>query len=196
MAETPKYLYTFLGSAANHPVRRRLFEKASKKGFLRDTSTARPYVKMERKEKEDFRRFYADTIYAGSFVLCPRGSGSSSFRLFEAMQCGRVPVILSDEWVAPRGPDWEKIAVRLHYSQIDKLEDILGRTEPLAQEMGRMARKAWERYFSPSESFQYMVEELLDLRRARLGASMNFSRRELVRLMSPTHLKGMLRTYL
>jgi hypothetical protein len=194
ISETPKYLYTFIGSAANHLVRRRLIEMTSRRGFVRDTSLMRPVGEMEQKEKKDFRRFYADMIYAGSFVLCPRGCGTSSFRLFESMQCGRVPVILSDEWVAPRGPDWDKFAVRLRENQIDKLEEILGKIEPRAREMGCMARAAWERYFSPSESFQYVVEELLDLHRARSGTS-GFSYREVVRLMSWLHLKGMLRTF-
>lgn len=35
------------------------------------------------------------------FVLCPRGGGLSSYRVFEAIQCERVPVIFADTWSAP-----------------------------------------------------------------------------------------------
>jgi hypothetical protein len=36
---------------------------------------------------------------------CPAGIGPATYRLFEAMELGRVPVILSDEWVPRKGLD-------------------------------------------------------------------------------------------
>jgi hypothetical protein len=43
----------------------------------------------------DFLTNYAKLIYASKFILCPRGNGISSYRLFETLEAGRVPVILS-----------------------------------------------------------------------------------------------------
>ncbi|MEN9841279.1 MAG: hypothetical protein RL376_1079, partial [Verrucomicrobiota bacterium] len=55
---------------------------------------------------------YADDIARSRFVLCPRGNGLGSIRFFETLQAGRVPVLLSDRWVLPAGPDWSACVVR------------------------------------------------------------------------------------
>ena len=49
----------------------------------------------------DAKRTDADFIRRTRFVLCPRGQGVSSIRLFEVMKSGRVPVIISDAFVPP-----------------------------------------------------------------------------------------------
>lgn len=189
--EKAKYLCSFVGSAATHPVRERLLERAPHGSFMRNTQGGKAYGEMSRTERTQFRREYADVTYASSFVLCPRGGGSSSFRLFEAMQCGRAPVILADNWVPPRGPDWGTFSLRLPESAIGGLEARLRSMEPHAREMGRMAREAWSKYFCPEASFDYLVQELLALHRVRSRA---VAWHELRHLLAPRHLKGMLRT--
>ena len=47
------------------------------------------------------------------FALCPRGYGPTSYRLYEALRCGVVPVYVSDRhWLPwPHLIDWQAIAV-------------------------------------------------------------------------------------
>lgn len=57
--------------------------------------------------KEAFARHLAATTY----VLCPRGAENFSFRAYEALRFGRVPVIVDSDMVLPAQIDWEKLAV-------------------------------------------------------------------------------------
>ena len=50
------------------------------------------------------RERFRSVMGRSRFVLCPRGKGTSSIRLYEALAYGCVPVIISDDWVAPAGP--------------------------------------------------------------------------------------------
>lgn len=92
---------------------------------------------------------YAKVLLRSKFVLCPRGKGVASYRLFETMQAARVPVIISDGWVEPEGCEWEKISIRVNERDIKKIPNILKTYESNSIEMGRLARKIWEERFSP-----------------------------------------------
>ena len=97
---------------------------------------------------KDYRQRYWSIMARSQFVLCPRGYGSSSFRLFEAMQCGRAPVIVSDAWVPPAGPDWSAFSLRIPERKLAQIPQILAQHEDEAARMGELARKAWQQWFS------------------------------------------------
>ena len=61
------------------------------------------------------------------FTLCPRGYGKTSFRLYEAMWMGSVPVyIYDDPWLPYTDKlDWSKFCVLCHRSEIPTLYDRL-----------------------------------------------------------------------
>ncbi len=101
------------------------------------------------------------------FVLCPRGRATVSIRLFETMELGRVPVILSDEWVPPDGPDWPGCSLRVPERRVGGLPALLRSCEPNAEEMGRQARAAWEQWFSPQMRVARTVSYAEDLLRGR-----------------------------
>ena len=71
------------------------------------------------------RARYVGSIKDSAFVLCPRGGGTSTFRLFETMMLGRVPVILSDQWVPRVGPDWESFSLRVMERDVSKVPRLL-----------------------------------------------------------------------
>ena len=110
------------------------------------------------------RRHFAETLYRSKFVLCPRGRGSSSIRLYEALAAGRVPVILSDAWVPPAGPAWDRISVRWPERRVDGLIEHLEELEPRAAAMGLEARAAFEAWFAPDMTFHRIVDLLEECR--------------------------------
>jgi hypothetical protein len=44
---------------------------------------------------------YCDCIGSTLFSICPRGHGTSSFRFYESIMLGAIPVVLSDDFVPP-----------------------------------------------------------------------------------------------
>ena len=116
---------------------------------------------------EAARRDYARTLARSKFVLCPRGSGPSSFRLFEALRAGRVPVILSDEWVEPAGPNWTACSLRVPERRAAELPVLLEAAEPRWPAMAAAAREVWSDWFADDVLFHRTAEACLDLRRRR-----------------------------
>ena len=98
----PDLLYSFVGSPTH----------ACRKALL-DLTGARSHVEVVEgflfwdPSSRDFelrRRRFAEILLRSTFVLCPRGNGTASIRLFETLAAGRVPVILADSWVPPAAP--------------------------------------------------------------------------------------------
>ena len=91
-------------------------------------------------------------------MLCPSGVSPSTVRLFEVMKTGRVPVIISDEWVPPEGPDWASFSVRVPESELETIPALLERLKGSARGMGEVGRRAWEDWFSDDVAFHRTVE--------------------------------------
>lgn len=106
---------------------------------------------------------YAELLVDSKFILCPKGIGTSSIRLFEVLKAGRVPVIISDNWVPPKGPDWHNIAVFVPEHATDQIPRLLEMEEHQWEQKARAARAAWEQYFSPDVVLNYMIEQILEL---------------------------------
>lgn len=139
----PQLLFSFRGSTSAE-VRRRIFAANFPD---KDIAVQQTFAWFNHTEEE--KREYLQEMLNSKFVLCPRGLSTVSIRLFETMELGRVPVILSDEWVEPDGPSWPECSIRVSESKISELPVILRSYEPQAAEMGRQARVAWEQWFSP-----------------------------------------------
>lgn len=164
----PRWLYAFLGDAIGIPVRERILALQHPRGLVRDTG--RDPANQEGQSSATYDRFhreFADVLVDSAFVLCPRGAGVSTFRLFETMKAGRVPVILSDDWVAPDGPDWPSFALIVAERDVPRIPEILEAAEPRSAAMGRRARAQWDTWFSESVSFHRMVEWCLSIQRQR-----------------------------
>lgn len=144
----PTELMSFVGSRSSK-VRHGILDRyASAHPAVIDTDTFNSWTST-RKERTRQRRTFERALVAGLFTLCPHGLGTTSLRLYEAMQAGRCPVILADRWVEDFGVDWS-FALRVAERDHDRLEEILGavpRGEAL--ERGAEGRRQWEAVYSP-----------------------------------------------
>jgi len=160
------YLFSFMGSVRNAPVRAKLASLHHGRSFFQNTEQDFVRIlnrKMDRRERFDYDRRYAELTKASKFVLCPRGLSASSIRLFETMRMGRVPVILADDWVPPIGPEWDEFAIRIREHDFARVPEVLEDRESEAVEMGELARQAWDRWFSEEVLFHHLVELCLDI---------------------------------
>lgn len=164
-----KYLFAFLGSADTHPVRQQLMNLKHARGLVEDTSDRAYRIRWEgtEEEKRRFRERYGDVTRQSKFVLCPRGKATSSKRVFETMQTGCVPVIISDEWVPPAGPDWDAFSLRVAEKAVEGIPQLLEKWEEHAAHMGKTAREEWKRWYSDEVSFHRIIESCLDIQKSR-----------------------------
>jgi hypothetical protein len=72
------------------------------------------------------------------FALCPRGGGLSSYRFFEAIQCGSIPVLFADDVALPY-PDlcWDHIIVRIPEAQAGNFDFVWDRIGGIVPQVRR-----------------------------------------------------------
>jgi hypothetical protein len=181
-----RYVFSFCGAFDTHPLRRRIGKLGSARGFVRDTS--RDEGRGFGKSPDTYQRWaaeYFQTIRESMFVLCPRGVAPSSYRIFEAMKAGRVPVIVADAWVPPVGPHWTEFSLQVPEARLEELPQVLERLANRAPEMGLRARQAWERWFSTEQAFQTIVTWCLQIKDLRRNQGLLQSYRPLIQLTRP-----------
>ena len=164
----PDLLFSFMG-AMSHPIRREIVRLRHPRAIVEDTSHFNFFVAHDEIAQERVRRqreLYGQVTARSKFVLCPRGSGTASFRLFETLSLGRVPVILSDDWVETPGPDWASCAVRVPQSEIAQLPALLEAREAEFQTLAANARATWEAWFAPPVRFHHLIETCRALKAA------------------------------
>jgi hypothetical protein len=164
------YLFSFMGSVRNAAVRAKIATLFHPRSFFQDTGKDFDRIlerRMDRRERRDYDRRYAELTKASKFVLCPRGVSASSIRLFETMRMGRAPVILSDRWVPPVGPRWEQFSLQVRERDFGSVPRLLEEREAAAVEMGQAARREWERWFAEDVLFHQLTELCLDIQRQR-----------------------------
>jgi hypothetical protein len=164
----PSLLFSFRGFAS-HPVRAGILDLDTRGATASITETTR-WWDYGPADRDDDRRAYLEEIRDSAFVLCPRGIGTGSVRVYETMQLGRVPVIVSDEWAPPEGAPWPDFSIRVAESRVHDLPEIVERHRPDAVELGAAALAAWERWMTPGpvllRRWLRAIEEIVEMRPA------------------------------
>ena len=108
---------------------------------------------------DSFLRLMADC----KFSLCPRGYGPTSFRLYESLQLGVVPVYISDRFWLPftNQLDWERFAVLVPEHKIEQIPEILRSiSDQRRAEMKAAGREAWDNYLCMSSTCRHIAAGL------------------------------------
>jgi hypothetical protein len=157
-------LFSFLGRIS-HPVREKLLAcKCRRSDVVIEQTAGYHHWKARDEQAEQFNRRYAEVSASSRFIVCPRGAGVSSIRLFEAMELGCVPVIVSDDWVPPSGPRWEDFSIRVSEQNLNQLEAIIVEREGDWEVMATLARQEWLRWFQEKDFLRQIVHRTLTLR--------------------------------
>lgn len=147
-------LFWFKGKCENAPVRKKMLKLHHERGVVMDSNS---------KQNDSTDIDYFNQLSKSKFVLCPRGIGPSTWRLFETMAAGRVPVIIADDWKPIDNIEWETFSIKIAEHNIMKIPEICATYEKYAPKMGRLARETWERKFSLGSAFQTVVDTCLDI---------------------------------
>jgi hypothetical protein len=153
-----RYLFTFQGGSTSL-LRKRLFNlKFDRPDILIENTSTYYHWDESQPDRRERQLHYAETLLASHFVLCPRGAGAGSIRLFEVMAAGVAPVLLSDSYQLPPGPAWDTFLFHLPERDITRLPALLEPHIASAAERGRLAREAFLAHFSIAREFDAIVE--------------------------------------
>jgi len=67
---------------------------------------------------------YKTHLKDNTYILCARGSENYSFRLYETLNYGRIPVIVDTEMVLPKEISWDRLSIIVPYSGYTSLGGI------------------------------------------------------------------------
>jgi hypothetical protein len=161
----PDLLFSFVGTRT-HRCREAIFALRAPRAYI-EAVEGFMFWDQASVDYDSRRRTFAEITARSKFVLCPRGHGTASIRLFEVMSAGRVPVIISDEWVPPAGPTWEEFSLRWPESRVADLPRALGDIEHAAALMGSKAYAAFQTWFTPEIAIKRQLDDLEQLLRGR-----------------------------
>jgi len=102
-------------------------------------------------ESNDDISTFEDMMNRSIFALCPRGFGKTSFRMYEAIQMGCIPVyIYDDPWLPYKHKiNWEDLGVLCHVDDLPYLSDILhSYSEEKIKKMQSELKKHYSKYFT------------------------------------------------
>lgn len=162
--DAPDLLFSFVASNTT-ACRRPLFALNHPHAIVEEVHGFRFWDPTSERFEERQARFRA-TLARSRFVLCPRGNATSSVRLYETLAAGAVPVIISDDWVPPVGPEWDTFSIRWAEGRIDGLIEMMEARDGEWSAMGTRARRAYDEYFSPEVYFHNIAERCAELLQA------------------------------
>ena len=110
---------------------------------------------------------FVQNLTTSDYILCSRGAGNFSYRLYEALSCGRIPIFLDTDCVLPYDfvLDWKKYCVWVHEDQIPMIADRLVEFHSSLSsrefvEMQRECRRFWKNWLSPEGFFANLHRHL------------------------------------
>lgn len=158
--KNPKWLYSFRGADFSHPIRKKLNKLYG--GVSEKASFVVENTKFHSHDEHQ-QHIYTQELLNSHFALAPRGYSPSTYRLFEAMQLGICPVIISDDWQPIAGVDWDSCSIQIPQCNIGNLENILEDLKPRSCELGNAAQQCWQHLFSDGNREKIMLNSLIEL---------------------------------
>ena len=106
---------------------------------------------------------FIDLTSRSVFSLCPRGYGKTSFRLYEAMQLGSIPVyVYDDPWIPFTNElDWNQFSVLISADRIHEIDHILSSIpHERIKEMQACLRESWQKNFTMDAVTRRIITEI------------------------------------
>lgn len=124
-------------------------------------------VNTDRKKTE--LEFY-DNMLSSNYIICIRGAGNFSVRLYETLAMGRIPVFINTDCILPlpKAIDWKKHVVWIEYNELHKLEEKINTfhnnlTEEEFRALQFSNRKLWEEYLNLKGFFRTYLKTNISL---------------------------------
>jgi len=148
---------SFVGSIT-HSIRQNLLMSVNgKPGVFLQVSEWQENISEEK--TQNFKHITQNSM----FSLCPRGYGATSYRLYEAMQLGAVPVYVSDKHLLPWRDevDWSSFCVILTPDQISNIFNMtFGLGGKRLKEMQSNLKDVWKNHFSVESSCLHIAKRI------------------------------------
>jgi hypothetical protein len=119
-----------------------------------------PNGKMDLALLQKVRLEFVRNMIESDYIVCARGGGNFSYRLYETLCCGRIPVFIDTDCVLPYdfATDWKKYCVWIDQGELPliakKVAEFHSNLSPQGfVSLQRECRTFWDRCLSPEGFF-------------------------------------------
>jgi hypothetical protein len=130
--------------------------------IVRESNAGGNWPNWDQSRWERARREFLENILDSDYVLCARGDGNCSIRVYETLCLGRIPVIVDTDLVMPYDflLPWRDYGVWIDRSEVGNIgakvaEFHEGLGEREFEDLQRECRRLWEQYLSPVGFFRH-----------------------------------------
>lgn len=124
----------------------------------------RGYISQNDPEVKAFnRKKFIDNIVGNDYVLCVRGAGNYSYRFYETISAGRIPLFINSDCVLPFDfiIDWKKYCVWVEKDEIEHIDEILidfhnKLSASDFKDLQHDIRKIWDNWIAPDAFFNHL----------------------------------------
>lgn len=121
------------------------------------------FGEVKNKQKQDlYQQEFIDNMINSDYIISLRGTANTSFRLYETLSFGRIPVFINTDCELPYESqiDWKSICVWVEENEIDQIEQkVLEFHQKLSPEdfinLQKKCRDVWQEYLSPEGFFKH-----------------------------------------
>lgn len=105
---------------------------------------------------------FEETSIRSEYMLCPRGYGPTSYRMYEAFQYGAIPVYISDRFWLPweKELNWDNLIIKITPQELPNIKQILDDNEEMKDSMLEYAASVYDEYFSLDGVFKKIIEKV------------------------------------
>jgi hypothetical protein len=103
---------------------------------------------------------FVQNLVESDYILCVRGAGNFSYRLYETLCCGRIPVFINTDCVLPYdfAIDWSKYCVWVEQTELPRIAEKVAEfhrnlSPEDFEDLQHNCRKLWEKWLSPQGFF-------------------------------------------
>jgi hypothetical protein len=116
---------------------------------------------------QQVRSEFVTNMLESDYVLCARGAGNYSFRLYETLSAGRIPVFVDTDCVLPyeNDIDWQRLCVWVDQREVQHIGAKVAAFHAALSDEAFIAlqhecRRIWETYLSPEGFFTHLHRHL------------------------------------
>jgi hypothetical protein len=152
---------SFIGRMT-HPIRQQLFDYNRYQSVTNQTYFSDPKGWSQTVDHSKLLEFI-NVTRRSAFALAPRGYGLSSFRLYEIMQLGSIPIYVSDKYWLPWEDelDWNEFCVLVKSDEIHGLYDRLNNiSEEKRKQMLERGKEVYYNYFTLEKVAENILKRL------------------------------------
>jgi hypothetical protein len=145
----------------SHPIRRQCLDILNQNTSIIKNFIIRNAFWGGSPHNSNIRNEYIDNITNSDFVLCCRGAGNFSYRLYETLSCGRIPIIIDTDCVYPCDDKINWSSISIFVTDLTNLNNQINTfwstiTENEYIELQKHIRQIYKKYIAPDGFTNYI----------------------------------------